>query len=362
VIARAKLQKPPAEWGAAAADAIMHATPEQLSVVLPAARNVCSTSPPDKRLTDALLQVAGDPAHPQALRVDALAIAANDLAGLSDKQFQLLVAGLTSDDSLPLRTAAADAISKSHLSASQLDRVCEAIQTAGPLELNRLLGPFERSTDEQIGLKLLSSLKQASALPSLRIDVVRQALAKYTPAVQQGIDEIESLVNVDAVAQRRRLEELLPLVSNGDVRRGHAVFYHAKAVCSACHRLGYAGGTAGPDLTHIGDSRTERDLLESILYPSLSFVRGYEPVVITTVDGKVISGTVRDETEREYFVATGPDQEVRLAREEVEQIEPGTVSIMPAGLDQQLTPEQLADLVAFLKNADDAATARPAAD
>jgi putative heme-binding domain-containing protein len=281
---------------------------------------------------------------------------------LTDAQFELLVAGLTTEDSLPLRAAAADAISKSHLSASQLDRVCQSIQTAGPLELNRLLGPFERSTDERVGLKLLSSLKQASALPSLRIDLVRQALAKYDPAVQQGIDEIELLVNVDAAAQRKRLEELLPHMANGDVRRGHAVFYNAKAVCSACHRLGYAGGTAGPDLTHIGESRTERDLLESILYPSLSFVRGYEPVVITTVDGRVINGNVRDETNREYIIATGPNEERRLTRDEVEQIEPGTVSIMPAGLDQQLTAEQLADLVAFLKNKNGAAPARPSAD
>jgi putative membrane-bound dehydrogenase-like protein len=357
VMASAKLHKPPAEWGTAAADAILHATTGQLSVVLSAARNVCSASPPDKSLRDALLEVAGNPAYPLVLRVDALAIAADGLAGLSDEQFQLLMTGLTSEDSLPLRTAAADAISKSHLSASQLDRVCKTIQTAGPLELNRLLGPFERTTDEQIGLKLLSSLKQASALPSLRIDLVRLALAKYGPAVQKGIDEIESLVNVDAAAQRKRLEELLPLVTKGDVRRGHAVFYHPKAACAACHRLGNAGGTAGPDLTHIGESRTERDLLESILYPSLSFVRSYEPVVITTTDGQVISGNIRDETAKEYVVATGADQEVRVVRDEVEQIEPGTVSIMPAGLDQQLSLEQLADLIAFLKNKNAAAQA-----
>jgi hypothetical protein len=49
-------------------------------------------------------------------------------------------------------------------------------------------------------------------------------------------------------------------------------------------------------------------------------------------------------------LATGPDQEVRLAREEVDQIQPSTVSIMPAGLDKQLSPEELADLVTFLKS------------
>jgi putative heme-binding domain-containing protein len=168
--------------------------------------------------------------------------------------------------------------------------------------------------------------------------------------VQHGVAELESLVNVDAGSQRKRIEELLPLVAKGDIRRGHAVFYSSKAVCSACHRLGYAGGTTGPELTHVGKTRTERDLLESILYPSLSFVRSYEPVLITTQDGKAINGVIRDETSKEYVVATGPNQEVRIAHEDVDQIQPSTVSIMPAGLDKQLTPQELADLVAFLKN------------
>ena len=82
--------------------------------------------------------------------------------------------------------------------------------------------------------------------------------------MQQQLTELESLVNVDAGAQRKHIEELLPLIAKGDIRRGHGVFYSAKASCSACHRLGYAGGTTGPELTHIGQTRTERDLLEAI--------------------------------------------------------------------------------------------------
>ena len=102
-------------------------------------------------------------------------------------------------------------------------------------------------------------------------------------------------------------------MAGGDIRRGHAVYYSAKASCSACHRLGHAGGTSGPELTQIGETRTERDLLESILFPSLSFVRSYEPVLFITVDGRTINGTIRDETAEEYILTTGPDQEVRLA-------------------------------------------------
>ena len=46
----------------------------------------------------------------------------------------------------------------------------------------------------------------------------------------------------------------------------------------------YLGGHVGPDLTNIGQARTERDLLESIVYPSASFVRSYEPIIVVTTD------------------------------------------------------------------------------
>ncbi len=72
--------------------------------------------------------------------------------------------------------------------------------------------------------------------------------------------------------------------------------------------------------------------------------------LITTQDGKAINGVIRDEKPKEYVLATGPDQEVRIAHDEVDEIQPGTVSIMPAGLDKQLSAQELADLVTFLKN------------
>ncbi len=103
-------------------------------------------------------------------------------------------------------------------------------------------------------------------------------------------------------------------------------------------------------MSHVGKTRTERDLLESILFPSLSFVRSYEPVLIITQDGKTTNGVIKDATAQDYLVATGPDQLVHLAHADVDEIQPSKTSIMPAGLDKQLTTQELADLVAFLKS------------
>ena len=72
-------------------------------------------------------------------------------------------------------------------------------------------------------------------------------------------------------------------------------------------------------------------------------------MVVATADGKVLNGLLKNETSDEILLVTGANQQARINRSEIEEIRPSTVSIMPAGLDQQLTNQELADLVAFLK-------------
>ena len=93
------------------------------------------------------------------------------------------------------------------------------------------------------------------------------------------------------------------------------------------------GGNVGPDLTKVGEVRSERDLLEAIVYPSASLIRSYEPVVATTADGKVLNGLLRNETSDEILLVTGANQEARIPRADIEEIRPSSVSVMPAGLD-----------------------------
>jgi putative membrane-bound dehydrogenase-like protein len=350
-MARAQLGEAIPPWRDALADVIDDGEDSLVPLAIAVARRLPENTVPEDRLNQSLVAVANSDKLTDENRVAALAAVASRLSAVSAPQFELLLGSLAVDKDVATRSAAADALVKAPLAAAQLERMCSAVESASPLELNRILEAYLKVVDDGLGLKLLASLKVSSALPSLRIDVVRASLAKYGPSVQQGIDDLESQLNVDASAQRERIESLLPKVASGDVRRGHAVFYSAKAACSACHRLGYAGGADGPELSRIGEIRTERDLLESILYPSRSFVRSYEPVQVVTTDGRTINGTIRNETEKDLVLATGPNQEVRLARDDVELIEPSNVSIMPGGLDGQLTVEELADLVAFLKNA-----------
>jgi putative heme-binding domain-containing protein len=179
--------------------------------------------------------------------------------------------------------------------------------------------------------------------------MLRPRLEKYPASVKERAGALLAAVNVEASKQAQHLETLLASLSGGDVRRGQSVFNSERAACMTCHAIGYVGGRAGPDLTRIGQVRSERDLLEAVVFPSASFVRSYEPVIVETASGDVYNGVVRDDTGEEIVLGTGAAEDVRIPRGTIRDMRPGTTSIMPSGLADQLTTQELADLIAFLK-------------
>jgi putative heme-binding domain-containing protein len=296
-----------------------------------------------------LLQIANDHGKPSELRLNALAAVPDGLATVDDRTFGFLISSIAVDQTVTTRTTAADVLARAKLSQEQLGHLADALRTAGPVEVDRLLSAFEQSTDDSLGIKLITALGESSALSSLRVDALKAHLAKYGPTVQKQAEGLFAKLNVDAAKQRTRLEQLMTIVKTGDVRRGQLVFHSEKAACFSCHAIGYRGGTVGPDLTRIGSVRAERDLLESIVFPSASLVRSFESIAVATNDGKVYNGLLRGENADELLLATGVNQEARITRRAIEEIRPSSISIMPAGLEQQLTHQELADLIAFLK-------------
>ena len=286
---------------------------------------------------------------PDAVRVEAVAAAPGGVGELAPALFDFLTGRLSPQVPAAERVAAADALGRAKLSPQQLAALADAMRNVGPLEIGRLLPAYDRATDDPVGLRLVAALKETRASGALRADMVRPRLAKFGPAVRKEAEPLLARLEPDAAAQRAKLESLLASLPGGDVRRGQAVFMSQKTACATCHAIGYLGGNVGPDLTRIGSVRQERDLLESIVFPGASFVQSYEPVLVDTQGGDRHSGIVRKNDAEEVVLITGPTQEVRLPRATVKEIRPGTVSVMPSGLDQQLTPEELGDLIAFLK-------------
>ena len=272
---------------------------------------------------------------------------------LDDDAFSLITRRLSGEADGQTRIRAAGVLANAPLTDNQVMALCDVVAAAGPLEMPHLLRVFERVNPAAtaIGLKLTDSLLKSPAFMTLRVEALRPIMDRFGPVVQGKAEDLYGMLDVGAERRRAELESLMASLPGGDVRRGQLVFNSTQAACTTCHAMGYLGGTLGPDLTTIGGVRTKMDLLESIVYPSASYVRSYEPVMVTTSSGQVLAGVLREDGAREVVVGIGPGQEMRVAREDVVSVQPGFVSVMPAGMNSVLTEQQLADLLEFLGNA-----------
>jgi putative membrane-bound dehydrogenase-like protein len=269
----------------------------------------------------------------------------------TDEQFALAVKRVRESGTLSATASLArDALVRSKLTADQLEHLAAALPEVSPVYVPDLLAAFTRTADEKVGVALVSALRTQKLRAVVRLDQVKPIFDKYPTAVREVAAKLYADLAEATKEQRTKLDTILTNTQPGDVRRGHQVFGSAKAACVSCHKVHYVGGLVGPDLTKIGSIRSERDLLESIVFPSASFVRSYEPVKVQTKDGRTFNGILKKDAPDEIVLTVNATDEVQLNRKDIDETTPGTVSIMPTGLDQQLTPQELADLVAFLKS------------
>jgi len=295
--------------------------------------------------TAALQATANDDALPPTLRLTALALAGGELKPAAA---DITLLHLAADDA-GLRNAAAEVVLRRPLNAPQLVALAARLNAVPPGDRVKLLAAFPQSTDERAGRALLAALADPSWNTLIRTEQVKPILAKYPAAIRTAAEPLYRTWDAQIAKQRDHLETTLKALPTGDRGRGQKVFHSAKAACAACHNIGYVGGRTGPDLTRIGATRTDRDLLEAILFPSLSFVRSYEPFTVTTLAGKSYSGILKSESPTDVILIVAADKTERILRSDIDEMKPGTVSLMPAGLEQQIAPQELADLLAYLQ-------------
>lgn len=134
---------------------------------------------------------------------------------------------------------------------------------------------------------------------------------------------------------------------SGDPVRGEAVYRQARLQCVRCHAIGQSGGIIGPNLVSLGGSSTPEYILQSLIDPNAKLKEGFQTLAVLTDDGRVISGLqrARTDTQLELVMADGTEQ--TLAVDSIESINQGR-SIMPAGLVDTLSEQELVDLTRFL--------------
>ena len=297
----------------------------------------------------ALRRVATTATEPKSTRISAIAALAGRANPLATNHFAFLTATLGDKDHAP-RSAAAQVLGKAKLSETQLSALAAGnVATADSTALLALVEAYRGGKSEPAGHAFVAALTlNTAAAEVLSASQLGDLLASYPETVRAAAKPLLGRIEVRQAERIKRLAELEPLLSGGDVGRGRAVFYGQKSQCSACHAIGKEGSTLGPDLTSIGAIRSGRDVLEAIVFPSASFVPGYEPMRVETKDD-VITGNIVREDNSAVVVRLNAALEQRIPRADIKSITLGTVSVMPEGIIAALTKEELLDLLAFLQ-------------
>jgi putative heme-binding domain-containing protein len=138
-----------------------------------------------------------------------------------------------------------------------------------------------------------------------------------------------------------------PELAGGDYERGRESFFGEKLKCATCHRLRGEGATIGPDLSNVVH-RDAASVLRDIKEPSAAIHPDYVAFNIALRDGEQLNGFVRGQDEHDLRIIGADGKEVMIARDQVKQMQPGSVSLMPSGLIDGLADGQIRDLLTFL--------------
>jgi len=143
-------------------------------------------------------------------------------------------------------------------------------------------------------------------------------------------------------------------LANRDFENGRKMF--GVAQCYKCHRFADQGGIVGPDLTVVGRRFNKRDLLETIVNPDKSISDQYQATEFEMSDGRIITGRVVNLNGKNYTVQPDmmkPNELVNINVDDIDDQRPSKVSTMPSGLLDNLTKEDLLDLMAYLRSGGD---------
>lgn len=148
------------------------------------------------------------------------------------------------------------------------------------------------------------------------------------------------------VTRKAAIEKMRPaLKMDGDPKEGHAVFLET---CAKCHQIGTEGKNVGPNLTDIFRKSGE-SLLHDILDPNAAVETEYLSYTVMTQDGEIYTGMLVGETEETVMLREAEGIEHTIARDTIDRMYSGGLSVMPEELEEGLTVEQMADLLAFLQ-------------
>lgn len=139
-------------------------------------------------------------------------------------------------------------------------------------------------------------------------------------------------------------------VTNKAQAKAGAAIFHAQ--CSACHTYGGKGGQVGPDLSGVNNQPADALLLH-ILVPNYEVYPSYQSVYIKTKDGGATAGWVVSENDNSITLRTVTGSDQAILRENIEALTNSGLSLMPDGLEKNISKQDMANLIQYLKKGDE---------
>ncbi len=182
----------------------------------------------------------------------------------------------------------------------------------------------------------------------LTADILRQLQNLKNPELNDQVAKNWGVTRETAADKLKEIERYKKLVQTkgyGDTRRGRAVFTRT---CQQCHTLFGEGGKVGPDIT--GSNRPDLDyVLQNAIDPNAVIPNDYRTWNVETKDDRSITGIVTKQDDNAVTVVTA-NETIVLARGDVKSMAQSELSMMPDGLLQALTEDEVRDLLAYLKS------------
>jgi putative heme-binding domain-containing protein len=181
----------------------------------------------------------------------------------------------------------------------------------------------------------------AGQLEPSRLDLLR----KYPNAkIRQRAEKL--LAGLGSPDRQKVISDYRPALNlKADSARGEIVF---KKVCSTCHRLENEGIEVGPDLLSALRNKAPETLLIDILDPSREVDPRYLNYQIITKSGRVFTGMIASETASSLTLRRAEKAEDTILRQQIDEIQATGKSVMPDGLEMQMSKQDLADLIGYL--------------
>jgi putative heme-binding domain-containing protein len=192
---------------------------------------------------------------------------------------------------------------------------------------------------------LLAAVEKQQIKPAELSPAARATLQRFPdPALRERAGKLFAA----AGSRQDVLARYQPVLTmRGDAAKGHEVY---RTICSTCHRKGDEGRDIGPNLATVGAWSPEQ-LLTNILDPNREVAPNFMLYAVELKDGRALAGIIAAETETGVTLKGLDGTEQSFARSEIATLKATGSSPMPEGLEATVSPQQMADVIAFLRDA-----------